>query len=299
MYRDSFFLDEILYKYILSHLVDGCSAWLVDTAYALTDIYDHISQPDKAVTIAEGILDMKSLAKSNMDFKTLRMMVGCAYSIAIAKEKEIKKKEENLEKAKRVFDKVRTRIDVWDYSEEKEKHYLEGLYESDLGAYYLNLGILEKEKGNITSREEAINRALEHHRKGERIRKDLLDHYVSIVDPDYEDCRRRYFQSKSNVAFSLFELKKYDEALSIHREVLDNCLSQDISNAMFSKRYIVGCLIELAETKGLSYEQMGELTCYIAECKNYYKDRNDEDRLEDILKIEERINRLNTDSSKK
>ncbi len=283
LYEESDILDNVIYPFLSEYLKPGCSVWLLELAYALADIYDRTSKYEKSMEIVNKILDMVDKTGRVKTKDNLQKLIGCTYSYIIAKVDNSNRKEKMLKKAGEDMEKIRAYIDTWNVATNKERLFIEGLFESDYGAYFLNMSDLAKKQGKKKDCKRFLKDALLHHKKGEEYRKELVEHVVSKYDDDYLDNVRRYFQSKSNVAGTLYRWEMFDEALIKHKEVLEyRERNGEISNVILSKDYITGCYLGLMKKINISDEQMVECQTYLNECEEYYQKKGDTIRLDEI-----------------
>lgn len=89
-------IEEIYQFYKENFNRENCSKIVIDIGYKLTDIFERDSKYNKSLEIAKQILSYYDLAgdKSKLfDKDYIRKMIGCAYSIAIAKVSDMEKRE--------------------------------------------------------------------------------------------------------------------------------------------------------------------------------------------------------------
>ncbi len=280
MYAESEIMNDVLYPFVSNHLVDGCSDWVIEIAYSLTDIYDHISEHKKAMNIASKILLIKDNPFILNTKRELQLILGCTYSYIVANEPNSKRKEYMLDEADKEYKKIREKLNDWTPADNKEKFFIESLYESNLGALYLNKSKMKK--GN--EKKTCLKTALKHHEQAEEYRIRLISEYTGKYDIEYPEYVRRMYQSKNNIAFTLYEQGEYAESLERHKEVLTYRLNEnDISNAYLTKGYIIGCYSEMNKNE-VTEQQERECTRFFKDCHNYYLKNGDQTKLKDIIK---------------
>lgn len=297
MYDGIDMVNRTLYPFIFRRLTKGCSSSLLELGYGLTDIYDHISQYDKSVELVNLILKVEKDTYRPMTMKHLRTLIGCTYSLVIAKEENIVKKEKTLGDAQEAFQEIDAEIQKWkgmDNVDNVEKLFIEGLYQSDVGALHTNLADLALKKGDEKEQRNELEKALGHQRLGEKAREKLVRMVEEGLDSELSfDAKKRLYQSKSNIAGIYFRLGDYDKALEMHEEILHYRKSSGAeSDIMLTKTYIAGCYLKKRQNKPLQDKEKNVLYTYLDECKNYYQKNEDKMRLDNIIKMAEDFKKL-------
>lgn len=294
MYDNLKMLNRSVYPYIRKRLNHGCSDIVIDIAYALTDIYDHVSEYDKSEEIGDLIYDVITSEKRVSSIKQLRMLTGCIYSITIAKVAP-EKKRNLLDKAKKRFETIKKYIDKWDVDDNMEWESFLGMFESDYGAWYTNMADLEKER-NVELCNKYCEKALQHQREGEKYRYNVYKVYEN-AEEDVSEYKRALYQSKSNIAGLLYRMGEYDEAIEKHEEILDYREQEKrISDAYLTREYIAGAYIEKWKAKNISNVEKKKCLEFLNMCKAFYEENRDMLRLKSIndkLEITEKLIRDN------
>lgn len=297
MYDGITMINRTIYPYVCRKLTKGCSSGLLELAYGLTDIYDHISEYEKSTTLAKMILMVEKTSNTQFSARHFQILIGCTYSLVIEKDVDVIKKEEILQFAERMFSDIREKIDIWecmDNVDNSEKLFIRGLFESDLGALYTNKADIARKNGDNVKQKEYLEVALYHQNLGESARQGLINIVSEALDKDMSfDAKKRLYQSKSNIAGIYFRLGKYDEAIMKHKEILEyREINGEKSNAYLSKVYIVGCYIEKWKCGILSEIEKEICKRYASECEQFYFEHHDEMRLNDIRKKQDEISKL-------
>lgn len=126
---------------------EGCSDELLWTGYWLTDIYDHVSEYDKSVKIARKILHLIKNSKERQTNIHLHKMIGCTYSIAIAKTDDAALKKQWINEAEGLFEDLKHILLENNALDDQDRFFLEDLYYSDYAAFIINKGDWEYEQG--------------------------------------------------------------------------------------------------------------------------------------------------------
>ena len=294
MYQDLGFFNRVIYPYLCTNLVQGCSTELLEIAYFLADIYDQTSEYQKSMNLAKLIMDIINPLYCELSAHHIRQLIGCIYSYIIPKDENIEKKEEMLARAEADMKVVKGYINNWVFHDNLEKRFIEGLYASNFGALLANKADVEEKKGNIENRNELLDAALKYHEQARVIREMILNDFINPSNIlEYEKIERYYYQSKSNIAGILFRQKKFEEAKKKHKEVLQYRLNKgEIINTYLTKGYIIGCYIGMAREQVLDENDIFECKKFIDECKEYYLSVNDVNRLKDINNKEKLFNEL-------
>lgn len=298
MYNGVDIVNRTLYPFLLRRLTKGCSNNLLELGYGLTDIYDHVSQYDKSVELVSLILKIEKNANKPISMRHLQILIGCTYSLVIAKENDIKKKEKTLYDAQKTFMSIEAEINKWlcmDKVDNAEKLFIKGLYESNIGALHTNLADLAVKTGNEKEQKQELEIALAHHLLGEKARKKLV-HMVELgLNSELSfDAKKRLYQSKSNIAGLYYRFGEYEKALELHEEVLQYRKKAEAeSDVMLTKTYIAGCYLEKHKNVPIKDQECNMFYTYTEECRKYYKDNGDKDRLNIIIKMIGDFNNLN------
>ena len=301
MYQDRKLLNTVFYPFVCDHLTQRCSVELVDMAYFMADIYDYTSEYEKSMKLAELIIKVIDPASRRFSTHHLRQLIGCIYSFIIPKIDDLTKKEEMLAYAEKSMKTVRNYIDQWNFESNAEKHFIEGLYASNYGAWLTNKADCAKRKKNKEQETYFLKEALEQHKKAKIERGELLDHYISPLETiSREDVEAYYNKSRSNIAGILFRMEKNDDALSGHRKVLEyqNKTGQE-TNTYMTKSYMIGCYIGKKINGSLLDAEREECFLYIDECKKFYRNKNDVMRLKDIEDKEKKFHEPTDTSAEK
>lgn len=291
MYDNLTMINRTVFPYVANKLKVGCSDIVLELGYALTDIYDHVSEYDKTTTLANLILDMIDKSNDVYSKKQLQTLIGCTYSLTITKGDSLEHKEGLLEEAKKRFDRIDQYLQKWLPNDNADYYFIKGLFESNVGAWYTNMSDLEKKKGNDEASDEYLELALEHQRKGEENRQRFFDIYRDSLNREAkEEAEKRLYQSKSNIAGILYRLGQLDDALFMHKEVLAyRNRTEKQSDAVLSLEYISGVYIEKWKLGAIENAQKKECKEYLELCKEYYHTNGDEHRKKSI---QEKIDKL-------
>lgn len=291
MYDNIVMLNRSIYPFVLKRLTPGCSDMVIDIAYALTDIYDHVSEYEKSEQIGDLIYNVITQQNEISSIKELRMLTGCAYSIAIAKVEKLEKKKQLLEKAKERFQVIKQYIDTWIPDENvKWKEFL-GMFESDYGAFYTNMADYEKNR-NGELFDEYCKEALQHQEKGEQCREYVYE-CRKQAEEDTREAERALYQSRSNIAGLLYRIGKYDDAIKKHKEVLEyRKRTKKVSDTFLTYEYIAGAYIEKWRRNTISDAEKKECLEFLAMCRKYYEENGDDTRLNNIHKKISAIDKL-------
>ncbi len=295
MYDNLKMLNRSVYPYIRERLNQGCSDIVIDIAYALTDIYDHVSRYDESEEIGDLIYDVITRENQISSIKQLRMLTGCTYSITIAKV-DPEKKRNLLNKAKKRFETIEGYIKKWNVDDNMEWESFLGMFESDYGAWYTNMADLERKRNNLELYNKYCEEALRHQKEGEKYRCNVYNVYEK-AEEDVSEYKRALYQSKSNIAGLLYRMGEYDKAIKKHEEILEyRQQAKRVSDAYLTREYIAGAYIEKWKEKNISYEEKKKCLELLNMCKIYYKENCDMSRLKSIKDKLEIIKKMMRDN---
>lgn len=284
MYSGIEYLNSTVYPFVLDGLVSGCSEDLINMAYELSDIYDHISEYQRSDAIVSKILSIIQSNNAKHTYDSLKKMIGCIYSQVIRKDFDcLQEKERCLDSAENQMNQIEPIINKMNFDSNAESYFLRGQFESIFGALYANKADLEMKKQEYSEEKysQFLHTALSHHQKAESIRKQL----VAMNDRRFKsDATSQLYQSKSNIAGIEYRLAQFESAIEKHLEVLNYRMSRkDVTKAFLSKLYILGCYCRLLENgKTLSARDEEQCKRFLTECSDYYRQTSDILRINEI-----------------
>ena len=289
-------IEEIYQLYKESFNKYNCTSDIIEIGYQLTDIFERDKQYDKSLEIAKQLLGYYDLSEEREELfnkKYIRKIIGCAYSIAIAKVQDVEK-EELLKEAKTLFDKMKKLCQNY-YSSManslSDKELLWGLYYSDHGAYFLNEGDSNKKKQNDKEARQAYELALEEYKQSLEHRKILLGTIDGEDSVLIQEAKNMIARSISNMGVALFRLERYRESIEKHEEALKHFIElKDKDRECRTKEYIIGSFIELCQKDNDEWflKDLRKCQKYLEELINYYGDvSNLKDKKNKLAEIEE------------
>lgn len=289
-------IEKIYLLYKANFNKYNCTGEIIDIGYLLTDIFERDMQYDKSLQIAKQLLGYYDLSEERIELfnkEYIRKMIGCAYSIAIAKVPDIEKGE-LLKESKILFNKTKELCKNYYNSASNslgDKEFLWGLYYSDHGAYFLNEGDSNKKKLNDREARQAYELALEEYKQSLEHRKILLG---TIDDGDsvlIQEAKNMIARSISNMGVALFRLERYRESIEKHEEALKHFTElKDKDRECRTKEYIIGSFIELCQKDNDEWflKDLRKCQKYLEELINYYGDvSNLKDKKNKLAEIEE------------
>lgn len=212
------------------------NAILIKLFYRLSDMYDCLSEYETSRKIVE-VVEKEIYILNNEPLVQARMLSGIAYSI-----NNCFQSIEELDKAKELLDianKIASKAEV---SDENRIDYIQtrGKILSNYGSYYIAKG-----RCNQLLEKKYFMEAEQWHKKALEFRRNQFDSVIA----NYEQMnivKEEIAISLTSLATTYFYLKKYNKAISYHRQAYEKRteLKMDKRKAINMQR-IVGCIIEM------------------------------------------------------
>lgn len=292
LYEGLNFINNTFYSCFCDLAIDGCSQELLGIGYWLTNVYEYTSDYEKSVKIAHILLDHFLNNVSRIDKFILHKLIGCAYTLGIAKINDFEKKEKCIQETFDLFSKIDSMIKKWKYRSRSDYLFIMGLFYSNFAASSINRYDWEfkhdkDEKKYLIKCKQVLN----YHLKSKKYREELNSFCKT------SDSIIRLYQTNSNIAGIYYRLKEFEKSISLHKEVLNYWIEiNDKTRAMMSKTYIIGNYIELWNfTNEIKDEELKECLEFLNECKEFYKNRDTtryKNIVEKYLEVKETIKKL-------
>lgn len=254
------------------------SQW-IEYGYWLTDAYERAKRFDMSTRIAKKLLSLiggNNAAFELGEYRKIRFDIGLVYSLSIAKVRE-PDHSENLQTAKDAMEgKIKEELEKSSLDENR-RNELWGMYHSNYGALKMNEGLVSRSLGDEEKAEADFQEALEHHQQALEIRKELTKAYAKDMPFEtYGRAASTVTQSMNNIASTVFQLGKYEEAIEQHRQVISRWEGNgQIGKAYTSRKYILGCFIEKWKKDGrIPADEEKEFLRLLDDCKSYYTDEH-------------------------
>ncbi len=241
---------------------------IIEMGYLLTDIYERNGEYKKSVKIAKSILHIYKSIPSVSDTvfrkKYVRQMIGCTYSVAIAK---LPHKDELMNDAECLFEMVTPIFNdfVNDVTNpDEDRYFIAGLYHSNYGAFLLN-------KGMYNDAQKEYEKSL----------SERLNCLLSIDESDTdkrEEVENMIGRSKLNIGYACYYLGDYKKSVEKQKEALIIFEEQnDKSRIHQTKDCILGGYIELWKSNIDKFNAEDFIMCclYITDLLNYYSANED------------------------
>ena len=267
-------IADKLYKYFQAQMkLKDYSENTIEIGYLLTDVYERNQEFDKSILIAKKILQIYGFPNNYQDElfnrTRLRRLIGCIYSLAIARNTE---REELLQDAEQLFNALAPVLDEYKNNPNipsDDKYFILGFYHSDHGAFLLNKG--------------QYNDAKEAHKKALKYREQCKNIFNEANTIDKTELENMIGRSKLNIGYAYYYLGNYIKSIEKQKEALTIFEEQhDKSRIHQTKDCILGGYIELWKSNiGHFNVEDFEVCChYIDDLLNYY--RANEDRISKI-----------------
>lgn len=194
----SFDLEGVICRVVNEQMGENSSEELITSAYMLGDIYDHTQTFDMAVEMAEIIREIE-WNRPKKDLISLKRLIGCTYTCAIAPADTRNRKMDILGESEDWFKKIHEKMESWRINVNPkvlDKSYIYGLYESNMGALHMQY----VDNGC----EEHLDEALRRYKKSLRFRERLMDkRVVSMANEMRNHYLKVVAQSEENIAETL------------------------------------------------------------------------------------------------
>lgn len=216
---------DSLYTSFCNVVSENSDPSLLEIGYWLTDIYERTGNFEKSLNIAEQLLSIID-SKSEWNYSNIRKMIGCTYSIAIAKEDDVEVKRNHLLRVNPMFLRLDKIINQRkDEFSNNERLILRILWNSDYAALQTNFYDLDKRTKTIST-EDYLANALAYHNAALKLRKQLLVNYAGTESGEAKDVRIGIAQSTSNIGGVYYRLgddlqalRNQNAALSAFKEL--------------------------------------------------------------------------------
>ena len=265
---------DYLYEYFKAQIkIEDYSENTIEIGYLLTDVYERNQEFDKSILIAKKILQIYGFPNNYQDElfnrTRLRRLIGCIYSLAIARKTE---REELLQDAEQLFNALEPVLAQYNNNPtipNDDKYFILGFYYSDYGALLLN-------KGEYNNAKNAHEKALKYREQCKKI-------FNEANTIDKTELENMIGRSKLNIGYAYYYLDDYKKSTEKQKEALIIFEQQnDKSRIHQTKDCILGGYIELWKCDICHFNvEDFEVCChYIDNLLNYY--RANEDRINKI-----------------
>jgi len=215
----------------------------IEIGYWLTDIYERTNSFEKSLNVAEYLFNVID-ANNDWDSSSIRKMIGCSYSIAIAKENDNGIKRDHLYRVKSIFERLNVIINQKkDDFTNNELLVLEIYWNSDYAALLMNFYDLNKKTGTQNI-DDYLADALYNHRRALSLRKQLLTNLASSSEAERKEVQIGIAQSLSNIGGIYYRLGDTDQAINYQTLALANFKELGMkTRALTTMGYIIGIYI--------------------------------------------------------